>query len=389
MAEILLLSIDRMLAQRIGDAMGQRVDVRMVQSLDAEPLTRPGVIVMDRSAIPSDRSLAASISAVADQAAGRLIVLATDEQDSEQILHAVRAGARDVIAREAEGTEITNVLSRLLNATIAQQSTGGRLTLVLGVDQEATAMVATDIALIRSADRQPSLLIDCSLPTSAAAAYLDLDVTYGLASAIADIERLDASLLSSALARHTASGLGLLTFDGGTGAEPAGIAPTDIAALVRLLRACSSELVFCAGSLRHGGLLRELALLADEVDIVCAQSIRELEAARRLLDRISPDHATLERMQLLVWDHQPTVLLDGRRMADVLGTGSMIPLPVDRAQSRNALNAGQPLGTASDGGAYQQALRRACGAGPHIAKGALGAIQQLRRGVLRKLERRP
>ncbi len=387
MAGILILSVDRMLAQRIEAAMGGRISVDLVQSLEPPMLDGPGIVVIDRAAIPPERSLAAAISAVADMAGGRPIVLASDETSSDQILSAVRAGAHDIIRRDAEGQEVAEVMARLLNSALAEQSSHGQLTLLLGADPEAVALLATDMALMRTAGRPSSLLIDCTLPTSAAEAYLDLNVNYGMASAIADIERLDANLLSSALARHGQTGLQLLTFDGGTGAEPVGISPNDIAALVRLLRACSSDVILCAGSLRHGGLLRDLCGLADRIELVCAQSIRELETMRRLLDKIGPDPLTMARMRLLMWDHQPGVLLDGKRMAEALGVTSSLAIPTDPVRLRNALNAGRPLALEADGGAYLQAVRRAGGifALPHT--GARGQIDKLRRAMLRAVER--
>jgi len=388
MAGILILSVDRMLTQRIEAAMGGRVSVEMVQALEPQMLDGPGIVVIDRAAIPPERSLAAAIGAVAQSAGGRQIVLASDEAGSEEILSAVRAGAHDFIARQAEGKEVTEVMARLLNSALADQNSQGHLTLLLGADPEAVALLATDMALVRAAGRQSGLLIDCTLPTSAAAAYLDLDVSYGMASAIADIERLDANLLSSALARHGQTGLQLLTFDGGTGAEPVGVSPGDIVALVRLLRACSSDVVLNAGSLRHGGLLRDLCLIADRIELVCTQSIRDLEAMRRLLDKITPDAVMMARMRLLMWDHQPGVLLDGKRMTEALGITTSLCIPTDPVRQRNALNAGRPVALESDGGPYLQAVRRASGVFALPPAGARGQIDKLRRAMMRAVERR-
>lgn len=391
MAGIVILSVDRTLAGRITDSLGGRVPVTLAQTLEPRMATGATVVIVDRSAIPPERSLAATISAVVEVAGSCPVVLATDDRDTDQVLCAVRAGASDVIDRTAGGSEVGEVLMRLLNAVITDSGDSGRLTVLLGVDHEATAIAATDIAIARGRGRPGTLLIDCTLPTSAAEAYLDLRVEYGLASAVADLERLDASLLSSALARHEPSGLMLMTFDGGTGAEPVGIAPTDIAALVRLLRTSCSEIVLCTGSLRHGGLLRELVVAANHVELVCAQSIRQLEASRRLLDKIGADAATLDRMRLLLWDHQPGVLLDGRRMADALGIGGVLGVPVDPVRSRNAINAGRPLALEADGGAYMQAIRRACGMMSSQRAFPLGppngSMNRLKRAVLQIVER--
>ena len=359
MATIILQTVDRMLAQRVEGAADGRATVVVAPHLDPPPAEGPAVILIDDRSIPGDRSAATVIGAAAQAASGRPVALMTDVMEADPILQALRAGAADILPRDAGDAELADSLSRLLNAAAMEQDRGGRLTLVMGADPESAALAATDMALVRARGGSPTLLLDCTMPTSAAQAYLDLRVDYGVASAIADIGRLDASLLSSTLARHEQSGLMLLTFDGGAGVEPAGVAPADIVALVRLLRTCCADIILCAGSLRHGGLLHDLAGLADQIDLICAQSIRELGAARRLLDRVGPDDAA--RARLLLWDHQSAILLDARRMTDVLGLRDSLSIPIDAVRLRNALNAGQPLAMDDDANPYLRAIRKACG----------------------------
>jgi pilus assembly protein CpaE len=386
MARIHLLSVDRTLCKRISEAMGEHIAIEMIHSLEEAHFDGPGIVVLDHASLPADRMLSGVLGDLAQAAQGRAIVVATADWNAGPVLQAIRAGASDVLPREASAAEISGVLTRVLNSSVAAHGRLARLTLVLGTDEEATALLATDMALAHSLAQVPSLLIDCTLPSSTAEAYLDLKVDYGVASAVADIDRLDASLLADALAHHERSGLALLTLDGGLGAEPTGVGPNDIVGLVQLLRASCGHIVLCAGSLRNGGLLRELASQAQAIEVVCSQSIRELDACRRLLDRIALDTASAERMRLMVWDHDPRVLLDGRRMADVLGIEPVIQIPVDRVRLRNALNAGRPLMAERDGGAYVQAVRRAIGRNAP-AKGGIAGLERVKRKILQAVER--
>jgi pilus assembly protein CpaE len=357
MAQIALLSVDRAFAERLTASLGDRIPVSLVQAippLDAGPC----VIVIDEPALPADRATATAIAAMVEAAAGRPVVLATENRDADLVLRAIRAGASDVIHRDAATDETGQVLTRLLNTLVVSQNRPGHLTLVLGVDPEIPAIFATDLALVRAEKRLGHILVDCTMPTSAAEAYLDVQVDYGIASAVADIDRLDSILLASALTRHDKSGLLLLTLDGGTGSEPAGLAPTDIAALLKLLRSTCEDIVLCVGSMRHGGLLRDLAGVADSIEIVCTQSIRDLEASRRMNEKIGFDAAMLKRTRLVVWGHQPGILLDGRRMVDALGLGSFANVPVDTVAMRNAVNSGKPLALEDKDSAYVRALRR-------------------------------
>src|SRR3546814_9270922 len=101
------------------------------------------------------------------------IMLATDEMEAGPLLRAIRAGVHDVVPRDGQRGEIAPILARLLNEAVADRGSRGRLTLLLGADRDACAMVATDMA-VATAARGSTLLIDCTLPTSAAASYLDL-----------------------------------------------------------------------------------------------------------------------------------------------------------------------------------------------------------------------
>lgn len=386
MARIHLISVDRTFCKRISDAMGDHIPIEMIHSLDEAAFDGPGIILLDHASIPADRVLSSMLGDLAPIAHGRAIVVATDDWYAGPVLQAIRAGASDVLPRGASKAEIVGTLTRALNSAMATQGRLARLTLVLGTNEEATALLATDMALAHAMAQVPTILVDCSLPFSTAEAYLDLKVDYGLAAAVADIDRLDASLLANALVRHEQSGMALLTLDGGMGAEPVGVGPNDIVGLIQVLRASCGHIVLCAGSLRNAGLLRELASQAQAIEVICSQSIRELDATRRLLDRVALDTASAERMRLMVWDHDPRVLLDGRRMAEVLSIASITTIPLDSVRMRNALNAGRPLMVERDGGPYGLAVRRAIGRNA-VSKGAVASFEKMKRRILQSVER--
>jgi pilus assembly protein CpaE len=73
-------------------------------------------------------------------------------------------------------------------------------------------------------------------------------------------------------------------------------------------------------------------------------------------------------------------------MAEVLGIEGVAGIPVDRVRLRNALNAGRPVMTERDGGAYAQALRRAIGRSAPV-KGSFPGFGKMRRRLLQTVER--
>ena len=393
MQEVCLLSVDRALSARLSDALGSGVLVKLAQAM-SPPGPAATVIVVDEAAAPPDRSLAKALGAIVDGARGRPVVLATDKTDTETVLAALRAGACDVIDRNGQGGDIANVLVRVLNRQVANQSRTGHLTLVLGADPESAAIFATDLAITRAGpnvgpnvgrDKQ-HLLVDCTMPTSAAEAYLDAQVEYGIASAVADLHRLDSILLSNALARHEASGLMLLTLDGGTGIEPTGLAGADIFALLKFLRATCDEVTFCVGSLRNSALIRMLAAEADGIEFVCSQSIRELKALRRMVEQLDLEPDLLQQVRLVVWGHDDAVLLDGRRIVDALGLGTFVNVPIDAAEMRNAINSGRPLSLKGRDTPYVKALRRVGRTSETTITPMSGTLDRVRNRLSRMVE---
>ncbi len=368
MAEIFLFSTDRSLAEEIGDAIGRRFPVQLVQSADALSSGGTGLIVVDQRTAPFEQSFGDALGTLSAAARGMPVIAAMESPEAQTVLRAIRSGATDVLDRDAGRAEIVEVLTRHLTRSFVESGRKGRVILVLGPDAEAVATLSVDLAIGTSAD----LLVDCTLPTSAAEDYLDMKVDYGVAAAIADLTRMDAGLLSSSLARHEPSGMMVLTLDGGSGGEPPNVSPADFTALIRLVRAFCDEIVISAGNLRHAGLLRDLVALADQVLLVCAQSIRQVEQSRLIIEKGGPDVARGTR--LLVWDHQPKVLLDSRRVAETLGIERFHEVPVDPVQLRNALNAGRPLALGKEARPYLKAVCQALESGEEAQPSANGGL---------------
>src|SRR3546814_16474121 len=74
----------------------------------------------------------------------------------------------------------------------------------------AASLHAVNFAVLRAKAEPDAMLIDCTLPLSPVSAALDLKLGYTIGDALQDAERLDRTLLQSALARHPGSGLRLL-----------------------------------------------------------------------------------------------------------------------------------------------------------------------------------
>src|SRR3546814_6900321 len=137
------------------------------------------------------------------------VILLGDESVRAGVLRAVRAGARDVFVRSEAVVNLRVQIAR--HFLLAAPGPGtGQLHLILHSMAGAASLHAVNFAVLRAKAEPDAMLIDCTLPLSPVSAALDLKLGYTIGDALQDAERLDRTLLQSALARHPGSGLRIL-----------------------------------------------------------------------------------------------------------------------------------------------------------------------------------
>ena len=127
------------------------------------------------------------------------------------IVSAMRAGVREYIERPTTTTDLLEAFVRLTSTRRKpgrENSRGKVFTIVNAKGGSGATTVAVNLALALESIHHSTALVDLA-PLGHCALHLNLKPAFGVSDAIANLHRLDSSLLDSFMARHN-SGLQVL-----------------------------------------------------------------------------------------------------------------------------------------------------------------------------------
>lgn len=270
------------------------------------------------------------------------------EGDSELMLAAVRAGARDFFVLRRDEANVAALLGRLLRRAAPVAGSGrkqGRLFSVLSaVPHEDLAFLAEHLALAcaeRLGKTERVLLVDLAIPAGAASIYLNLNQTYGVLDAVNDAARCDQTLVDSAFPKHS-SGLFVLSLPEDVVSRP----QVDVDELLKLL-AVLRGLFACIVVALDGQLpldaVRGLISLADRTLLMTDQSILKSRHSKHLLRVLRLDDCPLDRAGLVVDNFRRRVGLEPENLAELLDLPVLATLSTQTLNRVQAMNQGEPL----------------------------------------------
>lgn len=283
--------------------------------------------------------------------------------DSETMLAAMRAGARDFFIVQRDDANVAALLGRLLRRAAPTQSPSRRQGRLFGVmaalPDEGIAFLAEHLALAvieRLGKGERVLLVDVAVPAGAANIFLNLNQTYGILDAINDGGRCDATLVDTAFSRH-ASGLYVLALPEDCLLRPH-IDGDELVQLLGVLRGLFACIVVAYDGHLPAEVLRSLLAAADRSLFVTDQSILRSRHSKYLLRSLRLDEAPLERTGLVVDHYRKRVGLEPQNLAELLDlpvTATLSSQPPNRIQS---MNQGEPMFTVAPKDEYCAGVRQ-------------------------------
>src|ERR1700720_4490981 len=199
---------------------------------------------------------------------------------SQVIVGAMRAGAREFIERPTTTTDLLEAFVRLTAAQrkVSQEGTSGKVfTLVNAKGGSGATSIAVNLALALQSAHGNTALVDIA-PLGHAALHMNLKPLFNVTDAIRNLHRLDSSLLESFMTRHS-GGLQLLA-----GANtPVGVEPStaEFARLFDMLVSHFRYVVVDASS-RMDGTTRLVSNLSETVLLVTHADVASLWSAARV-----------------------------------------------------------------------------------------------------------
>jgi pilus assembly protein CpaE len=291
------------------------------------------------------------------------VMVYSEQSDLQLAVRSMRAGAREFLTLPFATTELADALARASirssGSPTARKATK-KVFVFLGVKGGCgVTTLATNFAVsLAQESGQSTLLIDMGLPLGDAAINLGMTVRYSTEDAFQDSSRLDASFLSSLLAKHT-SGLFVL-------AAPAEIPSSKLPhdafdKLLVIARQNFNYVVVDAGS----RLDLKDTLLFDEsstIYLITQAGVSELRNSNRLISRFFAKRAA--KLQIVLNRFIPQSLgLDEAQIVSALTRMVDWRIPDDYANARRTQITATALAMKDSpiSRAIRQMARTACG----------------------------
>ncbi|MDO9405555.1 MAG: histidine kinase [Polaromonas sp.] len=302
-----------------------------------------------------------------------LPVLATGmTSEPSAVLAALRAGVDDFIDMQAPAADALRTLRALIERRTAQHDGSRGCTLaILGARVGmGTTTLATNLALtlqdLRTRTHKPVpgrtprhgvALLDLGLPARDALLYLDTPSNFSFIDGVRNLRRLDQTLLHTALAHH-ASGVAVLPLPASL-SQVREISHAESVALIKRLGDFFDYQIADLGGFTTTDFVAEAARAADQVWVVCDQSIGGIVSTAHLIKELHARGVETERFGLIVNKFDSHVGLSARDMAERLQVPLRHVLPMRHAQLLGAASRGEMLVRSARSDAYSQAVAAA------------------------------
>jgi pilus assembly protein CpaE len=365
---LVLYAPSRELAALLAERLTADARVHWVDSaagsaaLDAWRRTPQCVVLLDfrHGAAAASTGLARQLQ----RAQPDLTLVAVGSTASEQvdgIVAAVRCGLRDILDLDTPSADMHAVLRRAAGAagaagrsTPADTPHKARLVLVLGVRAGVgSSTLAAHLGVLAQqlsppaaaegsdpgapATANATLLLDLGQPAGDTALYLNLDSQFHFDDALRHAGRIDATLVRTAMTRHS----GGLTLLGQPAGSDGGLLP-DPAVLVQRLRGLFETVLCDLGGVPVRQIPRSLFNSADEIWLVADQAIGTLVSLDQVLKQLEGLGVRDARLHLVINRHEEDGGLSPGQIAERFALPLLATLP-DCHRLRSSANHGHLL----------------------------------------------
>lgn len=291
-----------------------------------------------------------------------------DSEDSDCVLSAMRAGARDYFVRGRDDAKLGAQIGRLLKRTAATTASAavptkaGQIFLTLsGHPHESIAFFAEHLALA-VAERsvgQRVLLVDLATPSGAAAIFLNLNPTYNVLDAVNDAHRCDQTLIDTAFPKHS-SGLYVLSLP----EDLLGRASFDAEQLLKLMQVLRGLFAYTVVAVDGHAPITAIAGLvgmADRTLLLSDQSILKSRHNKYLLRALRAQDCSLDRTALVVDNYRRRLGLEPRNLAELFELPLLTSLQTESFNRLLSMNSGEPLYTLAKKDPYCAGMQELAG----------------------------
>ena len=285
------------------------------------------------------------------------------ENNSDVVLTAMRAGARDFFVLKRDDANVAALLGKLLRRS-GQAVVGvrkqGKLFAALSCNPSVGIAFTAEHLALACAEVIPKtervLLLDIATPAGAGAIFLNLNLTYSVLDAVNDVYRADQTLVDTAFTKH-ASGIYVLSLPEDLIGKPL-LNIEDFLQLLQLLRGLFGCIIVALdGQLPLSGIIGVVGQ-ADRTLLLTDQSIIKSRHNKYLLRTLRLEDCPLDRTSLVVDGYRRRLGLEPQNLAEILDLKLLATLTGDSDSRIQAMNSGESMFTVAPKDPYCGDMRR-------------------------------
>ncbi|WP_019589468.1 MULTISPECIES: hypothetical protein [unclassified Thioalkalivibrio] len=275
------------------------------------------------------------------------VIAVGDGNARDELLAAMRAGARDFLAVGTRASEVRALVRRALDRVPVQQDDRDDRGVVWAVMNArpdlSNAFIASHLAVGLRHEKPSSrvLLLDLGVPSGDCLTLLGLESSFTFFDAMRNLRRLDQTLLESALPSD-GSGVHVLSIpEDGDGEEE--VSTAELYLLLGTLKRHYSHVVVNLGGLPQGAFLHVMLNNADEVLQLVDQSVPSFRQNVKRLDQMRTAGTQIRSLRVVVDRVQSRLAPDADTVAERIGAPLLVTLPGNGLQRMRAINLGKSL----------------------------------------------
>lgn len=302
----------------------------------------PDIVIVDLAQFDEAVASLKVLSAIIPTA---WLFVTSESTDPEEIIEAMRAGAREFITKPVNAESLSQALDRFLSERKKRgaEVVRGQLYCVTAAKggSGATSVAINLVASLSALPGTRAALFDLNQPMGDAAAYLNLKPTYSIQDALAQADRLDPVLLQSLMTRTEGFGVLPGVPEYVPGHEPD---PESLGRLIEVAAQTFTHSVIDLPSSLDEDALRVVTETADAVIVVLTPELPALWRTHRLLTFLEKTAGT-DKIRLVVNRSAKGDLINEKEIRKVLEHGVYWSLPNDYGAAIGAINSGKPIGS--------------------------------------------
>lgn len=266
--------------------------------------------------------------------------------DREAIISAMRAGARDFLIIGQDDKRFLELLQHAPSPRLRRnaEAADGVMTAVFSARPETDTTLLSlhlGLACLHANASRKVLLLDLGYPPGDALLYLGMNLGFDFAEAVANVNRLDSTLVDSAFPKHE-SGLRILALPDDA-ASLANRSASDINLTLDVLRSLFDVTIVSMGGLLYSNFLATFAKEAQRSCLVVEQTVPSCNQNVALLKSLLSGRLSKERFGLVLDRYLPRLQPDADTLAASFDLPLLATLPPSGDDRMRAINTGRSL----------------------------------------------